>query len=432
MNLNLNMNKGDTNINMKNLNNISSDFEFKHNMRQIYAVIFGVIAVIFIIRIAVNDSTALIKNSFTYIIPIIFILFCIFIYFIFKFDIKERSNSYTVLFIAFLIIITISISVYAMQRYDIFKNLTHELMINIILLIIILLGLAIFYILFFSKISSHGSWTGFIINFIFYIPCLVGDAFNYLLRDFVTTPKSINHLLFAELVMLFIYFYLYPKIKDTTTINGITLIENPIMLNTQTRIDAPLYKTFFNKTNDAIKNKVTINSPIRSTYSISMWIFLNIQSFQQLTHKNELSLFDYSGPDISGCGCMSHPKVAYLNDRNGSDQYIFYLAPNQDSSGSIIYKKSIPHQKWNNLVFNYRDGAVDIFINAVFETTIDIRTPIPFTNYDKITVGQYDYIGKDRSGIYGSICNTVYYRNILSLGEIIGNYNLNSIKTPPV
>jgi len=365
-----NRNIKNNNRNIMNLNNISSDFDFKHDMRQIYAVILGVIAFLFILRLAINDSTVLTKNTYTYIVPIIFILFCVFTYFLFKFDISERSNSYTVLFIAFLIIVIIAISVYSMQKYDIFKELTPELMINILLLFIILLGLAIFYILFFSKISSHGSWTGFIINFLFYIPCLVGDAFNYILRDFATTPTSIFHLLFAELVMLFIYLYLYPKIKSTPIINGVPLIENPIMLNTQTRIDAPLYKLFFNKTDDSITNKVTINSPIRTTYSISMWIFLNVQSFQQLTHKNELSLFDYSGPDPSGCSCMSHPKVAYLNDRNGSDNYIFYLAPNQDLSGSIIYKKSLPHQKWNNLVFNYRDGAVDIFINAVLETPI--------------------------------------------------------------
>jgi len=163
-----------------------------------------------------------------------------------------------------------------------------------------------------------------------------------------------------------------------------------------------------------------------------MWIFLNVQSFQQLTYKNELSLFDYSSPDTTRCGCMSHPKVAYLNDRNGSDDYIFYLAPNPDNSGSITYKKTLPHQKWNNIVFNYRDGAIDIFINAVFETSIFITTPIPYTNFDKITVGQNDFAGKDRSGIYGSICNVVYYRNILSQGEIISNYNISSIKTPPV
>jgi hypothetical protein len=426
---------GTTIGNMKsdiNLKGISTDFEYKHEIRQLYAVIFVFIALIFLIRIAMNDSTVLIKNTFVYLIPIIFILFCIFMYFLFKFDISERSNSYAVLFIAFLIITIIIISVYAMQRFDIFNMFTPDLVLNIVLATIILLGLAIFYILFLSKISSRGSWTGFIINFLFYIPCLFGDAFNYILRDFATTPKSVYHLLFAELVMLVIYFYLYPRIQASTTENGVVLVGNPIMLNSQTRIDAPLYRNFFNKTNDAIQNKVTIHSPIRSTFSVSMWIFLNIQSFQQLTHKNELSLFDYSSPDSSGCNCMSHPKVAYLNDRNGSDNYIFYLAPNQDSSGSIIYKKTLPHQKWNNIIFNYRDGAIDIFINAVFETSIFLTTPIPYTNYDKITIGQNDFAGKDRSGIYGSICNVVYYRNILSQGEIISNYNISSVKTPPV
>lgn len=414
------------------LKSITSNFDLKHDMRQLYAIILVVIALILLLGIAMNDSTVFIKNTYIYLIPIIFILFCIFTYFLFKFEINERSNSYTILFIAFIIIITISISVYAMQKYNIFKFFTTNFMLNLLLIFIILLGLAIFYILFLSKITSRGSWPGFIINFIFYIPCLIGDAFNYILRDFVTTPKSVYHLLFAELIMIVIYFYFYPKIKASTTTNGVVLVENPIMLNKETSIDAQLYHTFYNKAADPKSNSITIYSPIRSTFSISMWIFLNVQSFQQLTYKNELSLFDYSSPDSSNCSCMSHPKVAYLNDRNGSDQYIFYLAPNPDNSGSITYRKTLPHQKWNNLVFNYRDGAIDIFINGIFETSIFITTPIQYTNYDKITVGQNDYAGKDRSGIYGSICNVVYYRNILSQGEIISNYNILSIKTPPV
>ena len=92
---------------------------------------------------------------------------------------------------------------------------------------------------------------------------------------------------------------------------------------------------------------------------------------------------------------------------------------------------SLPHQKWNNIVFNYRDGAVDIFINGNFETTITIPVPIQYTNKDTITVGSNNLIS-DRSGAYGSICNIVYYKNILSKGEIVNNYNLLSINNPPL
>jgi hypothetical protein len=209
------------------------------------------------------------------------------------------------------------------------------------------------------------------------------------------------------------------------------------MLNIKTRIDGPLYQTFFNKTNDPITNTVTISSPLRSTFSIGMWIFLNIQSSSQLTYTKELNLFDYSGPKYHNqqrdkSNLNSHPKVTYLNNSMGLDEYIFYLAPDTENLKPIKYSKSLPHQKWNYLVFNYRDGAVDIFINGEFETSVNIPKPIEYTNQDIISIGQYDLEGKDRSGIYGSICNVVYYKNILPKTQIIANYNLLNIKTPPV
>ena len=171
-----------------------------------------------------------------------------------------------------------------------------------------------------------------------------------------------------------------------------------------------------------------------TTYSIGMWIFLNIQPLSQLSYKNELELFQYTTPDIS-CNCNSHPKVTYVNSKNGvdgADEYMFYLAPTDDKKDSIKYSKSLPHQKWNYLVFNYRDGAVDIFINGVFETSVVIPVPIVYSYQDTISVGQYDLAGKDRSGIYGAVCNVVYYRNILPKSQIISNYNLLSIKSPPI
>jgi len=405
------------------------------NIRLFFAMVLLTIAVIFIILVAKNDSTAFLEHTYIYIISILFLVFSIFFYFISQFQPKEKSQAFSFLFIAFLIISTITISVYVMNNLGIFKFFTADLMLNAILLCIILLGLAIFYILFLTKYTIRGSSLSFIINFIFYIPCLFSDFFNYLLKDFITTPKSVFHLLFIEFILILIYFYFYPKMQETSTNNGVVLVGNPIFLNKRTQIDGQLYQTFFNKMNDPISNKVTISSPLRTTYSIGMWIFLNIQPLSQLSYKNELNLFDYKSPDNTSCNCTSHPKVAYMNSKSGvdgTDEYIFYLAPTADNKDSVKYSKSLPHQKWNYLVFNYRDGAVDIFINGVFETSVVIPVPISYTYQDTISVGQYDLAGKDRSGIYGSICNVVYYRNILSKSQIISNYNLLSIKSPPV
>ena len=122
----------------------------------------------------------------------------------------------------------------------------------------------------------------------------------------------------------------------STTNNGVVLLYDPILLNDEKSIDSELYKSFLNKKEDPITNTVTIDSPFRSTYSISMWIYLNIQPFTQLSYAKEIVIFDYKTPhkkdDISGGSIRSrpkfnsHPKVTYKNDKNGLDKYIFYLS----------------------------------------------------------------------------------------------------------
>jgi len=339
---------------------------------------------------------------------------------------------YSFLFVAILTIFSIVITVYITRNLGIFNYITPDFLLNCLLLFILLLALAIFYTVFLNKIVTRPGWVSFFINLLFYIPCLVSDGFNYLLSEIFTTPKSVFNILFIEMILVIIYFYFYPKIKEATTANGVVLIGNPIMLTIKERIDAPLYQTFSNKMTDPTTNTVTLNSPVRKTFSLSMWIFLNIQPFTQLTYTKEMDIFQYISPDPSGCNCMYHPKISYLNNRNGIDQYTFYLGPSSDKKTAIKYNKSLPHQKWNNLVFNYRDGAVDIFINGLFDTSIEITTPIEYTNQDTIFIGQEESFGNDRSGIYGSICNIVYYRNILGKNEIINNYNLLSVNNPPV
>jgi hypothetical protein len=396
--------------------------------KKIFAIILIVIAIIFLILLSRQDTNAFMKTSYIYIIIISFLLVSILVYFIANFDTNERNMSITFLFVVFAIIISITIIASISNSAS---PSTSQIFLNGLLLIIILLAMAIFYIYFLNKSGSRNTWTTFIINFIFYIPCLLSDALNYILRDFISTPKSVQNIILIEIVLVITYIFLYPKIKQSTRNNGKVLLETPTQLNKQTNIDSEFYKSFLNRKEDPVTNQVSLTSPFRTTFSISMWIYLNIQSFSQLSYTKEIDIFQYKSPDNNNCGCMNHPKITYKNDENGFDKYILYLGPNNKKTDSIKYMVSLPHQKWNNIVFNYRDGAVDIFINGNFETTITIPVPIEYTVNDTITVGSNNLIS-DRSGAYGSICNIVYYKNILSKGEIVNNYNLLSINNPPL
>ena len=391
--------------------NIGSNTQSSNvNLKLHLASILIIIAVIFIILLAKNDPTTIVKNTYMYIIFIVFLII-----FSLYFLSKQTANS-GIFYLAFFICLLIAImfaTIYFMITYKLLYFVTYDMILYALLLCIVLLGLAMFYMLVLSKYFVRGTWPSFIINFIFFIPCLFSDILTYLLKDFITTPKSVFHLLFIEFIFIISYFYFYPKSEETSKNIDIVLVTNPIMLNINRRIDKPL----FNRIGDITKcsNSVTSDSPIRNRYAIGMWIFLNVQPSTQLSYASELQIFYYGSND------NNHPKVTY---DLAIDKYNFYLAPN------TVYSKSLPHQKWNYFVFNYTSNEVDIFINGVLEQHLDITDHlITYTASDNITIGQSDI---ERSGIYGAICNIVYYRDILSKGEIIQNYNLFSIKTPPI
>ena len=80
-------------------------------------------------------------------------------------------------------------------------------------------------------------------------------------------------------------------------------------------------------------------------------------------------------------------------------------------------------QKWNNIILNYRNGNVDIFMNG---NLVDSQPGVILNDvYSSIIVGQ-------EFGINGAICNVKYYDNGLTLEKIKKIYNDSNNKNPPV
>ena len=85
-------------------------------------------------------------------------------------------------------------------------------------------------------------------------------------------------------------------------------------------------------------------------------------------------------------------------------------------------------QKWNNLVFNYTENGVDLFLNGDLVNSINFGTENNFPSYnpnDKFRVG-------DHKDLKGAICNVSYFSNVLTTREISTYYNLLFFKNPPV
>jgi hypothetical protein len=123
------------------------------------------------------------------------------------------------------------------------------------------------------------------------------------------------------------------------------------------------------------------------------------------------------------------PRINYTNDINDAkqrDKYNFYFT---DSTRTPNYQITLPSQKWNNIVFNYSSDKVDLFINGNLETTFyfDETNKRPhYSDMDNVTVGQ------NNKGLYGAICNVVYYKTNLLNNQIVNDYNVLMLKNPPV
>ena len=156
-----------------------------------------------------------------------------------------------------------------------------------------------------------------------------------------------------------------------------------------------------------------------------MWLYINPQP-NSYASKYKTNIFRYGLPGATSSG---HPRVVYYNDsksQNAGNNCVVY-AGSQDLSGTPI---QIPLQSWNNLVINYSDSTVDIFVNGELVASVPKTEASNVSISDIMESGQGDN-SASRSGAYGAICNVTYYKRTLESFEIAAAYNLNRYRNPP-
>lgn len=88
----------------------------------------------------------------------------------------------------------------------------------------------------------------------------------------------------------------------------------------------------------------------------------------------------------------------------------------------VYQTNDIMYQKWNNVVINYEDGYVDVYLNGLLVGSIS--GALPYMSFDNIVAGA-------NNGIMGGICNVNYYRDPLAEKTIKLNYKTLRIKDFP-
>jgi len=401
----------------------------------IFMVMFSLFVVVFM-AIMANDKQAMGKSFKNYII--IFVLSILVGCSLMFLELKDR-NVYWVIGIVVVCVLLIlfnktlfganaltRVRSFFFSDYPIYPGFSKEMSfviaysLKMLLVCAIIIGASLFYRIFLNNSYRQKGYLGFIVQFIFYIPCLVTDYLTFLLKELRMTPFVVYYLLLIEIVLVGLYLLIPYLFRRLSTENSLQVLKSPEFLNHRKPLDGCRYimKHFVNGRtlqNPTLIGKIEMPQRNRQ-YAFSMWISVNATS--QMLENEKHTLFQYSAEENTQKG---KPGVYYT----GKNQYLFMFS---DASGASSYTTTMPVQKWNHIVFNYFSNRCDLFLNGKLATsmTLDANSLPIFYDADSMIVGE------ESESIVGAICNIHAYRKPMTPEQIAFAYNLYHLRNPPV
>lgn len=297
-----------------------------------------------------------------------------------------------------------------------------------LIILIVIVSLAIFYYFLGDYLKRQTGMMGFIIHFIFYIPCLFSEFLVFLKNELQITPSVVYILFILEILLILIYFYLPKLIYYYIHKKSIVLLNKPVFLNTKNTISENDMFIIKEEEHKNLKDPedTTMSIYRNSNYAFSFWVFINstktgIQPDNNTNFAHEIEIFNYAN---------GKPRITYVNDQQNDNYFNVYFTniENPDQEKETKRKVTIPLQKWTHFVFNYFNNSADLFINGYLEKTFDFdkeNSPLNGHKTDVVTVG-------NDNGINGAICNVVYYTQTLTEQQITTQYNLLVFSNPPI
>ena len=235
------------------------------------------------------------------------------------------------------------------------------------------------------------SWNKIILFGVCLIICyFIGfkKIFNFIKNNIL----SIFLLIFLYYIVYYTYillFYSYLLFLP----RGKILVTKPVYINKEKHVGKV----------DYCKNKFN--------YSFSCWIYIN-------PHPPSTGVAYTKFTNI--LNFRNNPVISY----NNMEETLKITLKNNNKFKEIkISKNNFKLQKWTNIIFNYIDGTVDIFVNGKIIYTDNFV----ISNLDNTDV----FIGEN-NGIDGGICNVQYYNHPLIKNKIDDIYNYFKNKTPPI
>jgi hypothetical protein len=282
--------------------------------------------------------------------------------------------------------------------------------------------------------ARKDSFFELIISTVFYIPCIFSNIFDLIMGKIIPDYNSATtgtFTLIIFMIVVLISIFILPAFQDKIILQGgKLLIDKPVNTHEKTTLGN------FNDLNNTLSNNNLNNTTqFDYSYAISFWVFLDsMPPSTNESYDKYTSILSYGGkPDILFNPSLNTILVTMkmrdidktnfdILDIKETDYSDTYLINNE--SIVIVHKMdNILLQKWNQFIINCDGGTIDIFYNnELVKSKINI---VPYMTIDNLSVGQ-------ERGIYGGVCNVVYYTKPLNVTQMYYSYNTVKSSDPPI
>lgn len=274
-----------------------------------------------------------------------------------------------------------------------------------------------------NYISGPPTWSSLLFKIVIYLPCLCLNLADYFRGELKLAQRQWSYviLIFFEIAFVVLLFLL-PKVFDAVVNhNGEVIVDSVLPLNDKIN---PFDITTANSDNTtttsltpSLAENVKTNTPHYS-YGISAWFYIHPEP-----PKNSYS--SKGGISILNFATDSNPQGApqVLFDPSGN-QLVISVQTEINNIVSVTLPNQILLQRWNHLFINFNNnGIMDVFLNNHLESS----TPNIIPKLPKTLV-----VGSNPGGIYGQVCNVVYYKDVIGSQGISWIYNTHKLLNPPL
>jgi hypothetical protein len=252
--------------------------------------------------------------------------------------------------------------------------------INLILLAIVIVALAIGYNVLKNSAKRMRGWPGFIVNFLFFIPCLLSDFVDYMLSEFKQAPPSVFILFIIEIILILAYIYVPKILKMLIVKNGVSLQYNPVYLNRVKILSNSDIFLLPNSVTSTLSLDVSSNT-YNSNFGLSMWIYVNNMGTSKL-QENGSNLFRNSSPNNAN----GKPSINFMGGKDEwkftfTDQLIKYnIIEDKDDISTFLNKNGTIYKEWSDTENSLSDSGYSIKytysygINNFYDTVKHLNT----------------------------------------------------------